>query len=197
MTEEKTIPRRSKKKTEEEVEEAKTYETKKGLVIPLRKPDAVFIQSVVNSVKMPDVPTYEARTSSGRVEVHVMDKESAEQTPGGMDTWRKYQIDVDTAATEKANRSLRAMFLEGTEVPEGIWMDPKWERRMKIVGVDLPKDEEELWVFYLMSYLDAEDINGLTEEVMRLTGIDEEYIEAAKESFRDSVRPDDEREVSP
>ena len=56
MTEEKAVARRSKKKADE-VEEVQTYTTKKGLVIPLRKPDAVFIQSVVNSVKMPDVPT--------------------------------------------------------------------------------------------------------------------------------------------
>jgi hypothetical protein len=184
MTTAKKPVTRSKKKA---AEDKNVFVTEKGLEIELRKIDPIFVQSAVNSVNLPEPPTYEARTSSGRIETHTMDKESAEQTEGGMEIWKTYQEEYGAATLEKANRSLRAIFLDGTVVPQGEWMDKTWERRMRIVGITLPSDEEELWITYLLSWLTAEDINNLTTEIMRLTGIDEEYIESAQESFQSSV----------
>lgn len=63
---------------------------------------------------------------------------------------------------------------------------------MRIIGVDIPSDPEELWVMYLMMSLSSDDIIRMSSHIMRLTGVDEEVIQQAEDSFRDSVQDEPE-----
>lgn len=164
------------------------YVSEAGLEIEIKQIDPIFIQSVIRSVEMPEVPTYEARTSSGIIEIHPMDKEAAEQTSGGKEIWDKYEEEFTEATLQQTDRSLRAIFLDGTTRPETEWVDQKWLRKMRIIKMDLPTDQDELWVLFLTMNLSPTDIINLSGEIMRLTGVPEEMISAAEDSFLDSVR---------
>lgn len=179
-----------------EVKEDRTlFRTKSGMEIRLRPIDLLFIQTVSRSVTMPEVPTYETKTHSGRIEMHKYDAKAAEQTPGGMEIWNAYQAELAEATSLQNDRVMQALFLDGTVRPES-WADPQWFKRMKIVGMAMPEDEDELWVLYLRTKLSQEDVMALSSAIIRLAGVPEDMIEAAEEIFRESVRPDTEREGS-
>lgn len=168
------------------------FTTGKGLKIELRRVDPVFLQSVISSVKMPEVPTYTTTTISGRTETHRMDEQAAKETEGGEKLWREYQEELSRASSEQTERSLRALFLDGTVPPKGAFVDPQWQKKMNIIGVRLPDDPDELWVMYLMMAMTSDDIIRMSSHIMRLTGVDEELIQQAEDSFRDSVQTDTE-----
>lgn len=168
------------------------FTTGAGIKIELKRIDPVFLQAVISSVKMPTRPTYTATTVSGRTEEHPMDGESAKQTEGGEQIWESYQDELTRASSLQTERSLRALFLDGTVCPKGEFVDAQWEKRMHIIGVDLPSDPEELWVMYLMMSLSSDDIIRMSSHIMRLTGVDEELIQQAEDSFRDSVQEEPE-----
>lgn len=172
------------------------WKSSSGMEVRLQAIDPLFIQTVARSVKIPDVPMYETKTYTGRIEMHAYDAKAAEQTPGGMEIWTKYQTELAEATSEQNDRVLQAVFLDGTVRPEN-WQDAKWFKRMKIIGMDLPDDEDELWVLYLRTSLSQEDVVSLSSAIIRMAGVPEEMIEAAEEIFRESVRPDNEREKSP
>ncbi|HUW94627.1 MAG TPA: hypothetical protein VMW58_02475 [Anaerolineae bacterium] len=168
------------------------FTTGKGMKIELRSVDPVFLQSVISSVKMPPVPTYTTTTISGRKETHKMDAQAAKETEGGEEIWKEYQEDLTRASSEQTERSLRALFLDGTVPPTGEFIDPQWQRKMEIIGVTIPDDPVELWVMYLMMAMTSDDIIRMSSHIMRLTGVDEELIQQAEDSFRDSVQAEPE-----
>lgn len=171
------------------------FKSSKGVEIRLQSVDPLFLQTVSRSVKIPEVPTYETKTMSGRIEVHPFDAKAAEQTPGGVEIWQKYQSELADAIAEQNDRVLRAAFLDGTVRPKE-WHDERWFKRMRIVGIDLPDDEDELWVMYLLTTLSQEDIATLTTKIIRLTGVPEEMIEAAEEIFRSGIRDSEQSEAN-
>ena len=165
------------------------FTTGDGRKINLKRIDPVFLQAVISSVRMPDKPTYEAKVgTAGRVEVHPMDEESAKQTEGGEELWKAYNEELTSQSSKQTERSLRALFLDGTVEPDGEFIDQEWQRKMRIIDMDLPVDTDELWVMYLMMTLQADDIVRISTAIMRLTGVDEELIQQAEDSFRDSVQ---------
>lgn len=166
------------------------FTTADGREIKIKKVDALFIQSVQSSVTFPDKPTYETKTGAGRIEHRKMDELSAKQTPGGEEIWKRYQTELAEATTLQMERSMKAILLDGTERPEGEFITDKWQRRMRTIGIPLPEDPDELWVFYLSTSLTAEDLLGLSGAIMRLTGVAEEVIAQAEGSFLDPVHAD-------
>ena len=170
--------------------DANLYTTTDGRKIKVKKVDALFIQSVQNSVTMPEKPTYETRTGAGKVEKRRMDKLSAEQTPGGIEIWEQYQKDLAEATSLQMERSMKAILLDGTVRPEGEFVTTAWQKRMRIIGIELPEDLDELWVMYLSTSLSAEDLLGLSGAIMRLTGVAEEVIQQAEGTFHDPVHAD-------
>jgi len=173
--------------TKEKKDADNVFRTDDGRKIRIKAVDPLFIQTVSRSVKMPDTPTYTTVTSSGREEIWKMDEVSAKQTEGGEEIWAKYKAGVDEAQGNQMERTIRAIFLDGTIRDEDFY-DQKWERRMHIVGVELPEDLDERWVMYLSSSLSTGDIIKLSAKIMELTGVPEEFIAAAEESFSGAVR---------
>lgn len=157
-----------------------------GFVIKLKDIDPLFLQSVIGSVKHPKKPTYTVKLASGREEFYPMDALVAEQSPELKPLWDQYILDRASAQGLEMQLMTRAILLDGTEINEG-WSDSNWERRMRIIGVTLPDDPEERWVFYLESKMSTAEIVGLTGKIMRRTGVPEEFIVAAEDSFRNPV----------
>jgi hypothetical protein len=161
-----------------------------GRKIRLKEADIVFLQMVYESVKIPKVPTYEVEIWGGGAQTHTMTAEYVKNgaSPEEKAEWLNYLMKLGQALSDQTSRVLRATFLEGTHVEAEI-NDPAWERRMRIVGFDIPDDPVERWVFYLTTSLKKEDQRSLSDKIVTfVNGPDEEEIQAAVDSFRDSVR---------
>jgi hypothetical protein len=164
------------------------YTTSDGREVQIARVDPMFIQRVINSVKMPKRPSYEIKTLSGRTETHLMDAESAKETPGGEDIWEQYSTELAQATNEQNSRLMNALFYMGTkcDVP-----DDGWESKWSFLGIDVPEKPDERRAFYLTSELPTEDTIGLMSAILRLTGVPEESLREAQDAFRNSV-PDGE-----
>jgi len=165
------------------------YETSTGLKIKISAVDPMFMQTVVNSVPLPKVPTYEVTTVSGRVEVHRMDEKSAEQLENGKSVWQAYKEERALAQNEQNQRVMKAIFLMGTEceIP-----NTNWEKKWRFLDIQVPTDPDEKRAFYLTSELPAADQVGLMSAIMRLAGVDEVLVKQAEDAFRSEVREGDE-----
>lgn len=176
-------------------QDAPTFTTKDGRQFRLKPIDLLFLMTVQNSVKMPKPPTYEVKIGN-RVEHYTMDEHSAKETPGGEKLWKDYRKALDEAQTEQGERMLRALIVEGTIPPADLWDDEwyehisKWERRMDLIGIEVPKDPQKMWVDYLVTTLAEGDVSALTGAIMRLNNVPEELISAAEDAFRDKVQAD-------
>lgn len=158
-----------------------------GTKIQLKDVDPLFINSAINSVTYPKLPTYEVKLASGRIEKYPMDEKVAEQSPELKPLWDEYVKEMQRAQGEQMTRMTRAIILDGTVIPDE-WEDRTWERRMRIVGIPLPEDPEERWVMYLESKMTTPESVALTGKIMRRTGVPEEMITAAEDSFRGALR---------
>lgn len=177
---------------EEKRKAAKTgrFELSTGITVITKPIDYVYISAIGNSVELPEKPTYTVRTSRGREEQYPLDDKVVEQSPEFKEVWQKWKIDMGTALQQQGRLTTRAMFLDGTEPEDPNWYDEKWERRMKQIGFKLPDDPTDLWLLYLETGINSVEAAELTMAIMRLTTLPEEAIQAAEETFRDMVRPD-------
>lgn len=163
-----------------------------GVGLTLLTIDYMVINQIQMSVEIPEVPTYETKTAGGRVEYYPMDAKVVEQSPEFAEEWRDYRRKLGAALQEQAQRTSRAMFLDGTKPDEG-WFDNVWERRMRLLKVKLPTDPDDKWLLYLETGLDSIEAAELVMKIMRLTTLPEELIQAAEDTFRDTVRADEGR----
>lgn len=172
-----------------QAEKPDTFPLSSGIEVKLNVIDYVAISDIVDSVEIPEKPTYTTRTVSGREEKFPLDDEVVEQSPEYAEVWKEWKINYSNALREQSKRSARAIFLDGTTPPED-WYDAKWERRMKLIGYKLPTDPDERWLLYLETGIGKEEAAELVIAVMRLTTLPEEVIQAAEGTFRDSLRAD-------
>ena len=171
--------------TEEVSPPATTYTLSNGLVVRLKKVAPTFIQRVTKSVSMPTRPTYTAVTANGREERHVLDEESAMQTPGGEVQWQEYLLAKAEAMEAQNERVAQALFVKGTEmeIPED-----GWDVLQEVMGITVPTNPDMRRAHWLLTECDAEDIGGLITAIMRLTGVSAEAIAEAEGSFRSAIR---------
>jgi hypothetical protein len=164
------------------------YTLSNGMKVKLNKVSPTLIQKAMNSVEMPDRPTYEASTLSGRVEVHYLDEVSAQDDPKDMGQWRAYREALEGKQGEQNQRVMNAIFLKGTsfDLPK----DDEWLEDLEIIGIidDIPRRESERKLLYLQTQTDQEDLVELLTSIMKLTGVDEEVIQEMEDSFPDPVR---------
>lgn len=156
-----------------------------GLKIKLRRIQPLIINKVMESVELPERPTYETRTISGRIEKHPMDSASAKQTPGGEEVWKTYLDETERALVKQNTRSLTAIFVMGTdfEVP-----NDGWEEFQVALGIDVPDNKDLRRAHFLLTQIeDADEITDITSKIMRLTGVNETIISQAEGAFRDSI----------
>lgn len=161
------------------------FETSTGMKIKISAVDPMFMQTVVNSVPLPKVPTYEVTTISGRVEVHRMDEKSAQQLDNGIAIWQAYREEKSMAQNQQNERVMKAIFLMGTEcdIPQ-----TNWEKKWRFLGIQVPVDADEKRAFYLTSELPVQDQVALMSAIMKLAGVDENLVRQAEDTFRSEVR---------
>lgn len=162
----------------------------KGLTIEIRKPDQDFLirmQKVFSAVKMPKRPKYSARTLSGRFEEHYMDELAAKQTPGGEKQWAEYQDILREAKAEQNEKVALAIMYYGTDFAPP---DTGWEDDQIFLGIEVPQTPEQKKAHFLVSEIDPEDMAAIISKVMRRSGMDEELVKEAEDSFRLAVHPE-------
>ena len=173
------------------------FTTSFGVRIRLKPVDAIFIQTVIRSVKDPEKPTYTQYIGFNKrpTEVEIKDKETAEQVEGGIELWTRYVEEREEASSDRTDRSLRAIFMSGTEVPDDDdWVTEKWLNKIDFIGIDLPEEREHAWVIYLLTNHEGEEILALSQKIMRLTGVPEDIIASAEDTFQSSVQDSSESE---
>jgi len=160
-----------------------------GLKVKVKKIAPMVLSKVQGAGKLPERPTYEAVTKSGRVEVWPLDAEGADQLEGGKTRWDFYQEQLDNALAEQNDRIIMAMFSFGTEceVP-----DDGWEEMFEVIGTEVPKNANMRRAFFLATHLDADDIAALSKKIMEASGVSQEAIDKAEESFRNPVQDESE-----
>jgi len=174
------------KKIEAPVEEEKdVYVCEDGLRVKVKQIPPMLLQKVLNSVEMPERPTYEARTISGRTEIWPLDEESAKQVERGESRWEYYEEVRTQRQNEQNERVTMAAFLFGTEceIPEN-----GWDRKQEFLGLTVPTDPDERKAHYLATELPAQDIANLMNRIMGTLQLPEGVIEDAQNSFQRSVR---------
>jgi len=135
--------------------------------------------------KLPKRPTYITKTVGGNEEVHEHDEKSLE-TKEEKKAWAEYLVDQAAFDHELQERMLTNILLDGVAAPE---IDPKWVERQKFMGRRVPTNEFELEIFWKKTQVirSTEDAQGLMTSVLALTGVSEEAIRVAEDSFRSTV----------
>lgn len=179
------------KKTEETVEKKDIYTTQQGLIITIIPAKPNLFQKATRSVKVPSRPTYEVKTFGGKMEYYPLDPQAAQENPKDLARWQDYIERRDNAMAEQNERSVMAIFLSGTRIDNeetrALIQSDDWVMSYEFLGIDVPEKFELCKAFYLANELDADDLTGLINAIMRTMGVDEETIAEAEESFRDSV----------
>ncbi len=165
-------------------EDPDIYVCEDGLKVKVKQIPPMILQKVMSSVSMPERPTYEAKTISGRVEIWPLDAESAKEEPHGEARWNYYQEQLLAKQNEQNERVTLATFLFGTEceIPEN-----GWDKKHEFLGLSVPTDPDERRAYYLATELSATDISNLMSKIMGTLQLPEEVIADAENSFRDSV----------
>lgn len=165
------------------------YITKKGIKVKLRVVDLMKIKKVRDSVKIPKRPTYDAKTYSGKVQTLFIDEVSAEQVPNGKVIWERYIEERQEALADQTDKVMRSLLFFGTEVGE-MPEDNMWEEELALFEVQVQTHSDERingklrWVEYLLSECKQEDLIGLSNAIMKCSGVTEEEISEAEEAFR-------------
>lgn len=159
-----------------------------GVILNLTSVPKTFIYEATRAFKRPKIPTY-LNEEKGREEENPGD-------PDYLEALEMYAADVANAATDVA-------LLRGTsiqEIPDDV-MEPdseEWIQEMEVLGLpmrDNPRARYMTWIKAIAAPLDK-DINGLLEEVGRLTGVSESDVADAVDRFRRNTARSKDRRAS-
>ena len=165
------------------------HDPNKGLKIKVKRVDPLTIQKVTQSVKMPERPTYKAKTITGAIEEHpIMDMETAEQVDNGINLLTHYNERLQSAQSEQNSKVTNALFFYGAdfELPGG-----DWEEEDEFFGLIVPQKLKFKKAYYLSNHLAAEDLVNLISKIMEKTGVGEDIIRQAEETFRSAIQDRD------
>ena len=164
----------------------KKFTTESGVGITLKQVKGVLVQKALRSVTMPEHPTYETTTMSGRVQTHRMDEKAASETEGGIELWKSYQSELEEAQVEQNNRVMDAVLSTGVDVD--IPDDDEWTEELEAIGLEPRTGRIGRKLDYLSTILGTGDLPEIFKEIMRLTGAPEEVVKEVEDSFSDSIR---------
>lgn len=173
------------------------FTTSEGVRVKLTPVDAIFIQTVIRSVEDIERPTYTQYIGFNKRpnEVEIKDEITATQVeedfPGTLARWKEYEEDRDNASAERNNRSLKAIFMSGTECPDNDdWVTSKWMTKLDFIGIDIPEEREHAWVLFLLTNHDGDEILAISQKIMRLTGVPEDVLASAEDTFQSAIQDD-------
>lgn len=164
------------------------FVTRRGLRIKLKSVDPMLIKKSQDSVKLPDRPTYQAETRSGKVETFPLDGVSAEQVPNGKARWLAYLETRNEAFSQRNDNMVRSFFYYGTEMIDPIPTD--WMEEQEALGIEVPTHQNPkiaeglLRAHYLATHLNKDELGDLISAINRMMGVTEEDIQEAEAMFR-------------
>lgn len=135
-----------------------------------------------------DIPTYETVVDIDGVketQVHNHD-ESTIETEDEKALWANYKSAQNEMAGRNATAALRILLRDGVDVDP--MTDPSWMRRQEKDGIDIPEDDDDLKLHYIMTEIlqTPQEQKNAAAQVMYLSteGMDEEARNAVKNLFR-------------
>jgi len=157
-----------------------------GVVVKFRRVNKMRMGMVQKSFKMPERPKYMVKTASGKEEWWPMDAQVAAETPGDAAKWEAYTEQRSDIEDKHNTAIMNVIFVYGTSfrIPED---DTEWMSIYTQMGAPVPTDEDVLKVDYLMYHITDEQLEHLVKTVTSMSGVSEESIQIAEDSFRDPV----------
>lgn len=164
----------------------KTFTTKAGLELILVPIPPLLLEQVRASVKQPPIPTYATKTAAGNVETF-NHNETTLVTDEDKAAWAEYKRLKAEADKLLNERVMRALFLKGIAL--NMPNDAEWVQEQEFMGIKVPEHPLERKLHYIQTEIlaSSEDMVGIMSDIMRLTGVDEEVVKGAEESFRRAV----------
>lgn len=164
------------------------YTTSNGHTVTIQAVPPFLLDKVLGSVKYPDPPTYEAVTAGGEKEIHEHD-DTTVQTDEEKAALAKYKRDLANAKLHENEMMMNAMFLKGIEVDMDSVSFQDWVDEQEFLGIELPKGKPALKVHYISTEIlgDLNDLTKIMGLIMSKSGVAEEVVAAALNSFQNSV----------
>lgn len=168
------------------------YTTIRGHKIKLMGLPPFLVPDIYNSIQFPTPPTYEVEVAGGGKEIfphEVTDTVNTLRTEEDKVAWNKY-LEEKAAADRKLSEKLNnAILLEGVQTTDPPEMFEAWKRRQKLIGMELPEDEDQLLLLYKRDAIigSIEEIEVIFKTVMELTGISTDEVRSTENSFPDSM----------
>lgn len=164
------------------------YTTTRGVEVVLTGMPPLLPQQISDSVKMPEIPTYEVETSSGTKEIWEHD-ETTIQTEEDKEIWNAYLEEKEAAETLITERLLKAILLESVSIPNLDKHLEAWKSRQRLIGIELSENPEELLLNFKETevFREVPDVEFVMSKVLELTGVPREEISSMKDSFPDTV----------
>lgn len=168
----------------------KSFITSRGIEITFKPIPQMLIDRVRFSHIPPNPPTYEIKNGLGATEIHDHD-ETTLTTDADKAAWADY-IAARDKATEDSNRAfMRLVFFRGIEckMPD----DDTWAREQELMGIPVPADALDRKLHWLETEIIAtvEDANAIVRGALEASGVPQEIIGQAEESFRHSPQRDE------
>ena len=168
--------------------ESRPYTTTRGRTITLSGMPPLAVQRIANSIEFPSVPTYTIELASGDTETHDHDITTLD-TPEDHVAWEKYLEEEEAADNKQTEMLLKTILVKGVEVKITDEELADWLEELEVIGLDPPKNKKDRQLAYLETEIIATtyDAQMIMEIVMELTGVSEEDIEDARDSFPDTM----------
>lgn len=168
--------------------EKKEYTTASGRKITILSVPPFLLDKVMGAVKYPEAPTYKAVTAGGEEELHYHD-ETTVVTDEEKAAWEKYKRDLENAKLRENELMMNAMFLKGIDVDMSGEHFTDWIEEQEFLGIELPTSKPALKVHYITTEIlsDLNDLSKIMGLIMQSSGVAEEVVDAALNSFQGAV----------
>lgn len=175
----------------------KTYTTSSGMVIELEPVPPLLLEDVrlkaMSTVEVPPIPTYKVELPDGSFADYEHDAKSIEDSltpPQDKETWTKRQEALRTQQNIAANRVMDLFLAKGTRIDEVLLNEGEWRSLQEYFGIEIPTHPIAAKIHFLKTeaLTTPEEINNLITAIMDASGIDKSILEAARNSFRNRLR---------
>lgn len=164
-----------------------------GIEVTLKPVPQLLVDSARNSVEYPELPYYEIEIGDD-VEKHELTEDTLkdedltpEERAEFEATLQEYYLTYAKADEQLRDNMMNVMFLRGVEVelPE----DDSWAEEQLLFGVKVPESPAARRLHYVKTevIMNAEDMISMFDGIMRVSGMPEEYLREAQDSFRSAM----------
>lgn len=175
----------------------KYFTTSQGVKIEITQVPPLLIDVVrlqaMEEKEVPPIPTYEVELADGTKLPYEHDKDSiVDPTTPDSDRklWAAYQAAKEAQQKHTSLKMMDLFMLKGTVIDEEVINNGAWLDLQRYFRIKIPDDPYDRKIHYLRTELltTVDDIYGMMSDIVELSGIDKNILQAAKNSFRDNLR---------